>query len=202
MEDVHHLKCLTWVVYDGVLLVGPQPELSGDRPWCTVLAGLQQHIYRGRDDVAHCPLQMLSSWDHQEWVEALHCVGGLSSAQSGQRQASWSWRRSQSGSHHHSQKPAWDGHSHAMSPHMPSRCPHGVTLLPCVTERCYCGMATSLDVSTMPKVALVVNVPPPHTWSSHSGEGMARASLDQDKALEDDFQTQHTLGGQWPPILS
>ena len=28
---------------------------------------------------------------------------------------------------------------------------------------------------------------PPYTQSSHSGEGMARASLDQDEALEDDF---------------
>ena len=44
----------------------------------------------------------------------------------------------------------------------------------------------------MPKVASVVNVPP-HAQSIHSSEGMALASLNQDKALEDDFQTQHTL---------
>ena len=68
-------------------------------------------------------------------------------------------------------------------PHMPSRCPHGATLLPCATVRCYCSMATSHDISTTPKVASVVNVSP-HAWSSHSGEGMARASLDQDEALE------------------
>ena len=37
----------------------------------------------------------------------------------------------------------------------------------------------------------MVNVPPPHAQSSHSGEGMARASLDHDEAVEDDFQTQH-----------
>ena len=43
----------------------------------------------------------------------------------------------------------------------------------------------------MPKVASVVNIPP-YAWSSHSGEGTAQASLDQDEALEDDFQTQHT----------
>ena len=73
---------------------------------------------------------------------------------------------------------------------MPSRCPHGVTLLPFVTARCYCGVATSHDISTTPKVALVVNVPP-YTWSSHSSKGMVQASLNQDKALEDDFQTQH-----------
>ena len=56
--------------------------------------------------------------------------------------------------------------------------------------RCYCSMATSHNVSTMPKVSLVVNIPP-YAWSSHSSEGMAWASLDQDEALEDDFQTQH-----------
>ena len=82
VEDVCHLKCLVWVVYDGVLLVGPWPEFLGDCPWCTVLGGLQQHIYRSQDDTAHCPPQMLSSWDHQEWVEALCHVGSLSSVQS------------------------------------------------------------------------------------------------------------------------
>ena len=35
--------------------------------------------------------------------------------------------------------------------------------------------------------------PPPHSQSSHSGKGMALASLDQDEVLEDDFQTRHTL---------
>ena len=73
------------------------------------------------------------------------------------------------------------------APHMPLRCPHGATLLPCVTVRCYCSAAMPHDISTMPKVASVVNVSP-----SHSGEGMAQASLNQDEALEDDFQTQHT----------
>ena len=123
-------------------------------------------------------------------MEALHCVGGLSSAQSGRRQASRSRRRSQSGSCHHSQMLAWDGQLCAPSPHMPSRCPHGATLLPCTTMRCYCGTAASHDVSTTPKVASTVNVPP-HIQSSHSGKGMAQASLNHDEALEDDFQTQH-----------
>ena len=76
VEDIWHLECLIWAVYDGVLLVGH--ELSGNCPWCTVLAGLQRHIYRGHDDVAHFPPQMLSSWDHEERVEAQHHVGGLS----------------------------------------------------------------------------------------------------------------------------
>ena len=83
-----------------------------------------------------------------------------------------------------------DGHSHGPSPHMPSRCPHGVTSPHCTPSRCCCGAATSHDVCTTPKVASVVNVPA-HIWSSHSGEGMAQASLDQDEAQQDDFQTQH-----------
>ena len=56
--------------------------------------------------------------------------------------------------------------------------------------RCYCSATASHDVSTTPKVALAVNISP-HAWSSHSGKGMARASLDHDETLEDDFQTQH-----------
>ena len=66
VEDVCHLECLMWAVYDGVLLVGLWPKLLGNCPWCTVLAGLQRHIYRGRDDMAHCLPQTLSSWDHEE----------------------------------------------------------------------------------------------------------------------------------------
>ena len=80
VADVHHLEHLMWAVYDDILLVGLWPKLLGNHPWCAMLAGLQQHIYRGHDDVAHCPPQMLSSWDHQEQVEALCHVGGLSSA--------------------------------------------------------------------------------------------------------------------------
>ena len=86
---------------------------------------------------------------------------------------------------------ACEGQPWATSPHMPLRCPHGATLLPCVTARCYCGTAMPHDVNTTPKVASAVNVPPPHAQPSHSGEGTALASLDQDEALEDDFQTQH-----------
>ena len=71
VNDAHHLKCLVWPVYDGALLVGPQSELPGDHPWCTVLAGLQKHIYRGCNDVAHCPPHTLGFWDCQEQIEAL-----------------------------------------------------------------------------------------------------------------------------------
>ena len=43
----------------------------------------------------------------------------------------------------------------------------------------------------MPKLASAVNVLS-HARSSHSGEGMAWASLDDDDAWDDDFQTPHT----------
>ena len=58
-------------VYDGALLVGLQHKLQGNRSWGMVLARLQTHIYRGHDDVAHCPPWTLGSWDCQEWIEAL-----------------------------------------------------------------------------------------------------------------------------------
>ena len=77
VDNARHLKHLVWAVYDGVLLVGRRPELPGDCPWCKVLAGLYQHIYRGCDDVAHCPPHMLDSWDCQERIEALHRGAGL-----------------------------------------------------------------------------------------------------------------------------
>ena len=66
VNDGHHLKHLMWAVYDGTLLVGPWLELPSDCLWCTVLAGLHKHIYRGCKDAAHCPPQMLGSWDCQE----------------------------------------------------------------------------------------------------------------------------------------
>ena len=72
IHDAHHLKCFTWAVYDGALLVGRRPELPGDCQWCTVLAGTFKHIYRGCDDAAHCPPYTLASWDCQERTEALH----------------------------------------------------------------------------------------------------------------------------------
>ena len=48
----------------------------------------------------------------------------------------------------------------------------------------------SHNICNTPKVASTVNVPT-YAWSSHSSEGTAWASLDQDEAWEDDFQTQH-----------
>ena len=80
MNDTHHSKCLTGAVYDGALLMGLWPKLLGDRSWCTVLAGLHKHIYRGHDDAAHCPPHTLGSWGYQEQIEVLRRGGGLGSA--------------------------------------------------------------------------------------------------------------------------
>ena len=53
--DTCHLEYLTWVVYDGVLLVGSSPELLGECQWCTVLAGIFKHIYKAatKQHIAH-----------------------------------------------------------------------------------------------------------------------------------------------------
>ena len=85
VNDTHHLKHLMWAVYDGALLVGEQPKLPGNHPWCTVLAGLYRHVYRGHEDAAHCLPYTLASWDCQERVEALHQEGRLDSVQSGKQ---------------------------------------------------------------------------------------------------------------------
>ena len=61
---------------------------------------------------------------------------------------------------------------------------------PCTPLKCYWRAAPSPNVSTTPKVAWAVNIPS-HAKSSHSGEGKAQASLDEDDAWEDDFQTPH-----------
>ena len=79
VNDAHHLECLAWAVYNGALLVGRQPKLPGDHPWCTVLAGLYKHIYRSHKDVAHCPPHTLASWDCQERIEVLRRGDRLSS---------------------------------------------------------------------------------------------------------------------------
>ena len=133
VDDACHLERLVWAVYDGTLLVGAWPKLPGDRPWCMVLAGLHKHIYRGRDDAAHCPPHTLGSWDCQEWIEALQRGGRLSSMQGGWKRASQPRRRSQSSSRCCSETLAWgnrDGHSHGSSPHMPLRSHRGVTAPP------------------------------------------------------------------------
>ena len=180
VNNAHHLECLMWAVYDGALLVGEQPELPGNHPWCMVLASLYRHIYRGHEDVAHCPLYTLASWDCQERVEALCREGRLGSVRRTQWRASRPRRRSRSSSQCLSQTPAqgdWSGCSHGSSPNMPSRC--------------HCGATLSPNADTMPKLASAVNFPS-HAWSSHSCRGMAQASLDDEDAWEDDFQTPHS----------
>ena len=57
--------------------------------------------------------------------------------------------------------------------------------------RCYCRATASPDTNTMPKLASAVSVLT-HVQSSHSGGGMARASLNDEDAWDDDFQTPHT----------
>ena len=168
MDDARHLERLTWAVYDGTLLVGVRPKLPGDCPWCTVLACLHKHIYWGCNDVTHCPPHTLGSWDCQEWIEVLQTGGRLSSARGRWRRASQPRRRSRSSSRCHSQTLAQgnrDGHSCSSFPHMPLRC--------------YCG-ASAVNVLS-------------HAQSSHSSGEMAWASLDDDNAWDDDFQTPHTL---------
>ena len=51
VNDACHLEHLMWAVYDGALLVSGWPELPGNCLWCTVLASLYKHIYRGCKDV-------------------------------------------------------------------------------------------------------------------------------------------------------
>ena len=56
--------------------------------------------------------------------------------------------------------------------------------------RCHCRATLSPNANTMPKLASAVNIPS-HAQSSHSSGGMARASLNDEDAWEDDFQTLH-----------
>ena len=178
VNDTCHLECLTWVVYDGALLVGGQPELPGNCQWCTVLAGLYKHIYRRRDDMAHCLLYTLASWDCKERTDALHQGGKLSSAWNGQWRACRP-RRSRSSSKCHFRMPAlrdWSGHSCCSPPNM----------LP----KCHCREPLYPGADTMPKLASAVIVPA-YAHSSRSSGETARASLDDEDAWEDDFQTPH-----------
>ena len=178
VNDTCHLERLTWAVYDRALLVGKRPELSGNHPWCTVLAGLYKHIYRGRNDAAHCLPYTLASWDCQERTEVLRRKGKLGSARNGQQRASRP-RRSRSSSRHCSRTLAlrdWSGYSCCLPLNMP--------------PRCHCGGPLSPGADTMPKLASAVNILA-YACSSHSGGGMARASLDDEDAWENNFQTPH-----------
>ena len=77
VNDIRHLKHLAWAIYDGALVMGRRPELTGNLPWWMVLASLHKHIYRGYKDMAHCPPFMLASCDCKEKIKALHHEGWL-----------------------------------------------------------------------------------------------------------------------------
>ena len=62
---------------------------------------------------------------------------------------------------------------------------------PCIPFRHHCEAALSPDANAMPKLASAVNIQS-HAQSSHSCGEMAHASLDDEDAWEDDFQTPHT----------
>ena len=69
MMDVHdevYLECLVWVVYDGTLLPGDAPMLSGSQDLSHVLAGTYKHIYQEARDSNHCPLCTTASFDCQQ----------------------------------------------------------------------------------------------------------------------------------------
>ena len=68
LKDTHHLEHLTWAVYDGALLVGSCPELPGECQWCTVLAGIFKHIYKGHEKwhIA-CPIPWHHGTASREW---------------------------------------------------------------------------------------------------------------------------------------
>ena len=169
LNNAHHLKCLTWAVYDGALLVGRQPELPRDRQWCTMLAGNFKHIYRGCDDVAHCQPYTLALWDCQERTEVLRQEGRLGATWSNHKNAPRARRRSRRSSRCHSRTPSqrdWSGYSCCSPPNM---------LL-----RCHCGEPLSLSLNTTPKLSLAMNVLV-YARSSCSAGGMARASLDDDE---------------------
>ena len=181
VNDACHLECLVWAVYDGALLVGKWPELPRNYQWCTVLAGLYKHIYRGCNDTAHCPLYTLASWDCQERTEVLCQEGKLGSARSGHKRASRPRRRTRSSSRHCSRTLALrdcSGHSCCSPPNTPLKC--------------HCWEPSSPGADTMLKLASAVNILS-YAWSSCSSGGMARASLDKEDAWEDDFQTPHML---------
>ena len=184
VNDTCHLEHLMWVVYDGALLVGRQPELPGNCQWCIMLAGLYKHIYWGHNDTANCLPYTLASWDCQERTEVLRQEGKLGSSQSGHWRASRSRRRSRSSSRCCSRccprMPALrdlNGHSCCS----PSNTP----------LRCHCGESLSPGADTTPKLPLAVNVLA-YAWSNRLGGGMTRASLDDEEVWEDDFQTLHS----------
>ena len=159
-NDAHHLECLAWVVYDGALLVGRQPELPRDHQWCTVLVGTFKHIYRGCDDVAHCLPYTLASWGCQQRTEVLYQEERWGAAWNSHKNAPRARRRSRSSSRHCSRMLShrdWSGYSCCSPPNMPLRC--------------HCREPLSLSSNTMPKLSLAVNIPAYTRSSCSMGDG-------------------------------
>ena len=110
LKDTCHLEHLAWAVYDGVLLVGSCLELPGEHQWCTMLAGIFKHIYKGRDKMAHCQPYTLALWDCQQKMEVA-CEEHRQNAlhyrhDDGCRARAW---RSRSSSRCHSKMPSQKG---------------------------------------------------------------------------------------------
>ena len=146
-----------------------------------MLAGTFKHIYRGCDDVAHCPPYTLALWDCQQRTKALRQEERWGTVWSSHKNSSRARRRrSRCSSRCHSRMPShsdWSRYSCCSPPN---------TLL-----RCHCGEPLSPSSNTMPKLSSAVNIPT-YARSSCSVGGMAQASLDDDEVGEDDFQTPHT----------
>ena len=183
LNDTQHPECLTWAVYDGALHVGNHPELPGECQWCTMLAGIFQHIYKGRDETAHCPPYTLASWDCQQRTDVV-CEERRQNIVCG-RQDGGCRARGQglgSGSRHHSKTPSQEGWTRFTCSSPPNTPP---SRYPGVGELFY----PSPD--TTPKLSSAVSIPA-HARSSCSGEGVAQALLNDDEDWEEDFQTPHT----------
>ena len=201
LNDTRHLECLAWAVYDRALHVGSCPELPGECQWCTMLAGIFKHIYKGRDETAHCPPYTLVSWDCQQRSEvvceehrqnAIHCRHDDGHRARGQRL--------RSSSRHHSKMPSqkgWTRYTCCSPPNTPPLRYHGA------------GELFSPSSDTAPKLSLAVSVPA-YARSSHSAGGVAQALLNDDEDGEEDFQPPHTPvhcvvrseeGGQGEPAV-
>ena len=182
LKDTCHLERLTWAVYDGALLVGSHPELPGECQWCTMLASIFKHIYKGCNETAHCLPYTLASWDCQQRMEVA-CEEHRQNApccghDDGHRARAW---RLRSGSRHCSKMPSqkgWTRYTCSSPPNTPLQRYHSAEEL----------FSPSLD--TTPKLSSAVSVPA-YARSSRFAQGVAQALLDDDEDKEEDFQTPH-----------
>ena len=183
LNDTCHLEHLTWAVYDGALHVGNCPELLGECQWCTMLAGIFQHIYKDCNETAHCPPYTLVSWDCQQRTEVV-CEECRQNAVHGGHDDGCKARGqgSRSGSRRHSKTPSQKGWTRytcdSPSNTLLSRYPSA-------------GELFSPSPDTTPKLSSAVSILV-YARSSHSAEGVVQVSLDDDKDWEENFQTPHT----------